>query len=66
MKRKTIWLDVYLSHYKWYRKLAGGDWYEHRFTKDAGELTFDEGKIFWARYPKINRYSDVVQNEKNS
>lgn len=61
--QKTTWLDVYLNRYKWYRRLRGGYWYNHRFTSDAGALTFCEGKMWWARYGKINRYSDVVEEE---
>lgn len=52
-----------MKNFKWYRKWKGGTWYLHQFTKDAGELTFDEGKTFWARYSKINRYSDVIKIE---
>jgi hypothetical protein len=37
-----------LTNFKWYRKLLGGGWYKHQFTKDARELTFDEGTTFWA------------------
>jgi hypothetical protein len=60
MKQKTTWLDTYLNKYKWYRRKRGGAWYLHQFTKDAEELTFQQGKTWWARYGKINRYSDVI------
>lgn len=60
---KQTWLDVYLGKFKWYRKLRKGTWYKHQFTKDAEELTFPQGNTWWARYGKINRYSDVVATE---
>lgn len=60
---KKHWLDTYLNAYHWYRKYMGGLWFKHRFTKDANELTFPEGNTWWARYAKINRYSDVVDSE---
>jgi hypothetical protein len=57
------WTDVYLGKYKWYRRLKGGTWYKHQFTKDAQELTFPEGKTWWATYGKINRYYNVIKIE---
>lgn len=57
------WLDVYLGKYKWYRKMRGGYWHKHQFTKDARELTFDEGVTFWAKHGEINRYSIVIEQE---
>lgn len=63
MESKQIWLDVYLGKYKWYRKKRGGYWHKHQFTKDARELTFDEGVTFWAKYGEINRYSIVIEQE---
>jgi hypothetical protein len=63
MKQKTTTLDTYLNVFQLYRKLRGGTWWKHRFTKDAEELTFSEGTTFWARYGKINRYSDVIETE---
>lgn len=63
MKQKTTWLDTYLNGFKWYRKIRGGNWYLHKFTKDAKQLTFPQGKRWWARYNKINRYSDVIAFE---
>jgi len=55
--------EWYLSRFKWYRKLSGGTWYMHKFTRDAMQLTFCPGMTWWARYPKINRYSEVICTE---
>jgi hypothetical protein len=52
-----------MNNLRFWRKLKGCTWYKHRFTKDANELTFAEGKTWWARYGKINRYSDLVGTE---
>ena len=60
---KQTWLDTYFGGFKWYRKLRKGTWYKHQFTKDAEELTFLQGDTWWARYDKINRYSDVIATE---
>lgn len=60
---KQIWLDVYLCKFQWYRKSRKGTWYKHQFTKDAEELTFPKGDTWWARYDKINRYSNVIKTE---
>jgi hypothetical protein len=60
MDKKPKYLDYYLNRYRWYRKLSKGMWYKHRFTKDAEQLTFAEGGTWWARYGKINRYSNVT------
>jgi len=52
-----------MTRFKWWRKLKGGTWYKHQFTRDAIELTFDEGGTWWTRYDKINRYSSVIEVE---
>lgn len=52
-----------MKRYKFWRKFKGGIWHKHQFTRDANELTFPEGKTWWARYGKINRYSDVIETE---
>ncbi len=62
-RQKQTWLDVYLGGFKWYRKLRKGTWYKHSFTEDAQELTFVAGNTWWARYGKINRYSNVIKTE---
>lgn len=63
MKQKTTWMDVYFNKYRWYRSLRKGIWYKHQFTKYANELTFSEHGTWWARYDKINRYSNVIEFE---
>lgn len=60
---KQTWLDVYFGKFKLYRKMRKGTRYKHQFTKDAEELTFPQGDTWWARYGKINRYSDVIATE---
>jgi hypothetical protein len=50
MKQEQTWIDTYLGRFFWYRKLRKGYWYKHQFTKDAQELTFPQGKTWWARY----------------
>ena len=60
---EQTWMDVYFGSYQWYRKYKKVTWYQHRCTKAAEELTFDKGATWWARYPKINRYSDVINTE---
>jgi hypothetical protein len=60
---KPTWLDFYLSKYKWYRKMKKGNWFKHQFTKDALELSYTFQGTWWARYPEINRYSEVVDME---
>ena len=52
-----------MKRFKWFRKLKGGIWYKHEFTKDAEELTFPQGMTWWARYGEINRYSKVIKIE---
>lgn len=52
-----------LTNFKWYRKIRGGLWYKHQFTEHAIQLTFTPGNTFWARYGKLNRYTDVVETE---
>jgi hypothetical protein len=61
---KQTWLDVYFGKYEWYRKIRGGRWYCHQFTKDAEQLTFPEGKTWWARHGNLNRYSKVIDEEQ--
>jgi hypothetical protein len=55
-----------MKKYRWYRKLMGGTWYKHQFTKDAEQLTFPQGVTWWARYSKLNRYSEVIETETYS
>jgi hypothetical protein len=52
-----------MKRFKFWRKFKGGTWYKHQFTEDAEELTFPQGKTWWARYGKINRYSNVIAIE---
>lgn len=52
-----------MKRFKWFRKLKGGIWYKHEFTKDAEELTFPQGMTWWAGYGEINRYSKVIKIE---
>jgi len=52
-----------MKRFKFWRKLKGGTWYKHQFIKDAEELTFPQGKTWWTRYGKINRYSNVITTE---
>ena len=52
-----------MKEFKFWRKLMKGIWYKHKFTKNAEELTFPQGKTWWARYGNINRYSSVVKIE---
>lgn len=49
-----------MNRFKFWRKLKGGVWYKHSFT------TYELGiwGEFWARYGKINRYTDVVKIEE--
>ena len=42
-----------MKRYKFWRKFKGGVWYKHQFTRDANELSFPQGKTWWARYGKI-------------
>jgi hypothetical protein len=60
---EQTWFDIYLSNFRWYRKLLKGTWYKHQFTKDAEELTFPQGNTWWSRYEEINRYSEVIATE---
>ena len=57
MEKKTI---QYLHRFKWYRKYIGGTWYKHKNTYQLPLTYFD---YFWAMYPKINRYTDVIEQE---
>ena len=52
-----------MENFKWYRKWKGGTWYKHQFTKDALWLCITFTGTWWARYEKINRYSDVIKIE---
>lgn len=61
--QKPVYLDYYLNGFRIYRKLRKGIWYKHQFTQDALELSFSFTGSWWARYGKINRYSDVVKTE---
>ena len=54
-----------ISKFKLWRKFKGGIWYKHKFTRDANELSFTQGKTWWAKYGNINRYSYVIQVENN-
>lgn len=58
-----IYIDYYLSNYKWYRKLRKKTWYKHEFTVDALELSLTFTGTFWGLYGKINRYSEVIDVE---
>jgi hypothetical protein len=60
---KQRWIDTYLGKYKWYRKLVGGVWYKHQFTRDALQLSVTFSGSWWARYGELNRYSKVVELE---
>ena len=60
---KQRWVDVYLGKYKWHRKLVGGVWYKHKFTRDAQEICVTFIGTWWARYAELNRYSKVVEVE---
>jgi hypothetical protein len=62
MKNKIQkWLDyLWLNKYRWYRDLRGGIWYLHEFSKSAEDLRFTVSERWWARYPKINKYSNVI------
>lgn len=51
---------MFLDNFKWYRALRKGIWHKYQFTKDALELSVSLQGTFWARYGKINRYSDVI------
>lgn len=62
-KQKPVYFDYYFNNYKWYRKWRKGVWYKHKFTNDALDLSITFQGAFWARYGKINRYSDVIQTE---
>jgi hypothetical protein len=60
---KQRWIDTYLGKYKWYRKLVGGVWYKHKFTRDAQEICVTFIATWWARYAELNRYTKVVEVE---
>lgn len=57
-------LDHYLKWSKLYRKFRGGTWHQHQFNSDAQEICISFIGTFWARYGKINRYSDVITSEQ--
>ncbi len=61
--RRNYWLDYYMNNYKWYRALRKGIWHKHQFSTDALQLSVTFQGTFWARYGKINRYSDVIAYE---
>lgn len=66
MEKETIkvkWADIHLGKFEFYRKLKGGKWYLHEFTKDAEQLTFNKGSRFWTRYGYMNRYTKVILEE---
>ena len=52
-----------MSSIKIIRRIKGGKWYLHIFTKHANELSFSTKQTFWARYSNINRYSKVIKTE---
>ncbi len=58
----SFW-DLNLSWLKIYRRLKKGTWYKHKLTNDASEICLCPGVTFWARYNKLNRYTDVVKVE---
>jgi preprotein translocase subunit SecE len=60
MNSKQTWLDIYFGKYKWYRKLSKGTWFKHEFTEHARQLGFESGKVWWARYGELNRYSIII------
>jgi hypothetical protein len=51
------------ADFKWYRKWRGGVWYKHEFTDYAMQISLPPCSTFWARYGKINRYTDVIETE---
>jgi len=53
-----------MRNFKWFRKLRKGTWYQHEFTNDALQLSYNFIGTFWARYGEINRYSRVIKTEK--
>lgn len=55
--------DSYFSNYKWYRKLRGGIWCKHQFTKEAQWICSTWVGTWWARYGELNRYSIVIKQE---
>jgi len=60
---RHFWLDSLFSRYEWYRHWRKGKWYQHRFTKEANQLSFPQGKKWWTRHNKINKYSEVIRSE---
>ena len=56
-------IDTHLGKYKWYRRLIGGYWYKHQFTRDVQDICVTFVGVWWARYGEINRYSMVVEQE---
>lgn len=60
---KFFFLDIAdflsLENYRFYRMLIGGKWYKHNMS---GELPNCYGS-FWARYGKLNKYTDIVKEE---
>lgn len=47
------------SDFRLYRYYKGGIWYKHKMN---GELPNCYGS-YWAKYGKINRYTDIVKIE---
>lgn len=64
-KQKTILIDYYFSRFKLYRKWRKCTWYKHQFTKEALELSINFTGTWWALYGEINRYSIVIEIERN-
>ena len=60
---KQTWLDVYLGKFKWYRKIKKRELgISINLQKTQKNSPFPQGETWWARYGKINRYSDVDYN----
>ena len=51
-----------MKRFRFWRKLIGGTWYKHSYTKDAQQLSLG-GSDWWARYGNLNRYSEVIKIE---
>lgn len=66
LRPHQTWIDTYFGNFKWYRKLTGGLWHKHQYTEDASQITLTPGNTFWARYGKLNRYTDVIDVESYS
>jgi len=55
----TIIEFLELDKFRVYRAYKGGIWYNHQLN---GELPNCYG-TFWAKYGKINRYTDIIKTE---